>query len=90
MIALILASGIDPRRSVIFHQDEASVQTRVASQDSYSPTRTGPKSYGTGLDFELSDTDRQVEADDDMEGALLCVFTTFEPDTYALTARRHG
>jgi tRNA synthetases class I (W and Y) len=29
MIALILAAGIDPQRSVIFHQDEASVHTTL-------------------------------------------------------------
>jgi tryptophanyl-tRNA synthetase len=35
MIALILASGVDPRRSIVFHQDE--VKSRLSSYASCAP-----------------------------------------------------
>jgi tryptophanyl-tRNA synthetase len=33
MVALILASGIDPQRSIVFHQDEVTDSHRAVSRD---------------------------------------------------------
>lgn len=71
MIALILASGVDPRRSIVFHQDE--VNTRLGRQTTRALTlSTGSKSHRAGMDPELHDAAWEVEADDHLESTLLC------------------
>jgi tryptophanyl-tRNA synthetase len=67
MMALILASGIDPQRSVVFHQDEVTDSYRAVS-GFLMTCRIGPEPRRTSLDSELSDTDWEAETDDDVEG----------------------
>ena len=71
MMALILASGIDPQRSVVFHQDEVTYSHRAVSRDFPLTRQIGPESCRTRLDSELSDTGRKAKADDDVEGTWL-------------------
>jgi tryptophanyl-tRNA synthetase len=70
MMALILASGIDPQRSVIFHQDEVTDLHR-SLMGFLMTCRIGPEPCRTGLDSELSDTDWEAKTDDDVEGTWL-------------------
>jgi tryptophanyl-tRNA synthetase len=71
MMALILASGIDPQKSVIFHQDEViAFASRCLSRFLIS-CQIGPEPCRASLDFELSDTDWEAETDDDVEGTWL-------------------
>ena len=41
MLAVLLAVGLDPKRSIIFHQDEVRVAVREVSPDP-TPSRTEP------------------------------------------------
>ena len=71
MMALILASGIDAQRSIVFHQDEVTAQFD-SIVTSPLDAQTGPGSCRTCLDSELYNTNWKAEADDDMEGPLHC------------------
>ena len=66
MVAVLLAVGLDPQRSIIFHQDhvctlflKGRVRLRVLVEF---------ESSRVGLDIELSYADGAVEEDDYMEG----------------------
>ena len=69
MIAVILASGVDPRRSIVFHQDEVNVRSSHVA--SWLIVTTGSKPHRAGMDSELHDAAWQVEADDDLESTSL-------------------
>ena len=71
VMALILASGIDAQRSIVFHQDEVTAQFD-SIVTSPLDAQTGPGSCRTCLDSELYNTNWKAEADDDMEGPLHC------------------
>jgi tryptophanyl-tRNA synthetase len=81
MMALILASGIDPRRSIVFHQDEVRFASRRFSGFPLT-RRIGPEPCRTRVDSELSDTGRKVEADDDVEGTWLFTHTSSTKHVY--------
>ena len=65
MIALILASGVDPRRSIIFHQDEVKAILLLGILAHAHPT--GSKPCRAGMDSELPNTAWEAETDDHLE-----------------------
>ena len=85
MIALILASGVDPQRSIVFHQDEVKYMGGLASGDVLTPA-IGSKPHRTGMDSELHDTAWEAEADDYLESTLLCLLS----EGQSVDLRRHG
>ena len=70
MIALILASGVDPRRSIIFHQDEVKATLLLGILAHAHPT--GSKPCRAGMDSELPNTAWEAETDDHLESTSLC------------------
>jgi hypothetical protein len=70
MIALILASGVDPRRSIIFHQDEVKA-TLLLGILAHAPT-TGSKPHRAGMDSELHNAAWEAETDDHLESTSFC------------------
>ena len=76
MMALILASGIDAQKAVVFHQDEVAQVTRCPL-GLLITSRIGSEPCGTCLDSELYNTDRKTEADDYVEGASVLHIYTF-------------
>jgi hypothetical protein len=89
MMALILASGIDPNRSVIFHQDEVTGSASRCFSGFPLTCRIGPEPCRTRLDSELFDTGWKAEADDDVEGTWF-LHTHIQPLLNVYTIRRRG
>jgi tryptophanyl-tRNA synthetase len=88
MIALILASGVDPRRSIVFHQDEVDGRLDgLASRDELTPA-TGSKSHRVSMDFKLHDAAWEAEADDDLEST--CYFSERDGDNLNFTVDAAG
>lgn len=77
MIALILASGVDPRRSIVFHQDEVSARSGGLASCAKLIPAIGSKPHRALMDSELHDAAWEAEADDHLEST--CQF--FEGDS---------
>ena len=68
MVALILASGVDPQRSVVFHQDEVADSHFAVFSGFPLTVSNRSRTMLNSLDSELSNADRKAEAVDDVEG----------------------
>lgn len=68
MLAVLLAIGIDPKRSIVFHQDEVRVMLQDRGIRSVFLRSLESTSYGLGLDFKLFNSHGEAAADDDVEG----------------------
>ena len=71
MMALILASGIDPQRSVVFHQDEVADSHCAVFSGFPLTVSNRSRTMSNSLHSELSNADRKAEADDDVEDTWL-------------------
>ena len=78
MMASLLACGIDPERSTLFHQDMVSLLSArvvlfcLACADDFCWFgMTGTGTCGAGVDLELYHADGEAESDDDLEGQRL-------------------
>ena len=72
MLASLLAIGLDPKRSIIFHQDHVGLQRCIDFRFQLFPTE--PEPHRTRMDPQLLDSDWETQEDDDMEGNPLCPF----------------
>ena len=72
MLATLLAFGIDPKRSVVFYQEDVSIRflTVLPSIDDAGSESVPYRSF---LDFELYNSHRAITENDDLEGVCsLC------------------
>jgi tryptophanyl-tRNA synthetase len=91
MLASLLAVGLDPKRSIIFHQDHVGHQRCIHCRSQSFPPE--PEPHRTCLDPQLSMSDRETEKDDHMEGTFvsLCVCLRFDISPQArLAASRNA
>jgi len=72
MLAALLAIGLDPKRSIIFHQDHVSRQR--CTRYHFQPLPTEPEPHRTRMDSQLPKSDWETQEDDNMEGNFLCPF----------------
>lgn len=56
MLATLLAIGIDPNASIVFHQDDVRKDLAIVCVGSAMISFAEPTPYGTGMDIELSFT----------------------------------
>ena len=64
MLAALLAIGLDPKRSVIFHQDEVGLLRSQARTRSDVPVE--PASYRARMAFELHNATGKAQENDDV------------------------
>lgn len=65
MLATLLAIGIDPKRSILFHQDDVSRIQNCHAQALSALTE--PLPHRTRMDLQLYHPSGQTAADDDLE-----------------------
>lgn len=74
MFAVLLAVGLDPKRSIIFHQDQVCLALKNHEYSTDFCLESRP--HRISLASELSDTIRQATTHDDLESRC-CIIVQF-------------
>ncbi len=88
MLAVLLAVGLDPERSIIFHQDMVSTATCADRTIDPELSKLESRPRRTRMDLELHHAYGQAAEDDDVEGASLGRFVVLVAHRQAVQARR--